>query len=238
MSASKSPAAFFDREVAANHDERFLKLAVMKDCLHLIARLAFAALPERSRILCVGIGTGAELLYLADAFPAFEFVAIDPSVPMLEICRERVAAAGIAGRVTFHEGYLDTLPESPPFDAATCLLVSQFLVNVQERRALFQQIAARLMSDGRLLSADLAAGATGESFEPLFDLWKQAWRHADVPERQIENIRNSFGRDVAVLPANDIEELIASAGFEPPVQIFQAVLVHAWLTLRNSKSRA
>ncbi len=231
MSSTK-PATFFDREVAANYDARFAKLAPMKDCLHLILRLAFADLRSAARVLCVGVGTGAELLYLADAFPQFQFVVTDPSVPMLEICRERVAAAGITPRVTFHEGYLDTLPAVEPLDAATCILASQFLVNVEARRALFRQIAERLMTGGRLLSADLAANASGQAFEPLFEVWKQAWRHAGALESQIENIRSSFGRDVAVLLASEVADLIASSGFERPVPVFQAVLIHAWLAKR------
>lgn len=232
MSNDDSKPSNFDREVAAKYDERFATLAAMKDCLHLVMRLAFAELPPQSRILCVGVGTGAELLYLAEAFPGFQFVATDPSAPMLDVCRERTAAAGVIDRVTFHNGYLDTWPESAPFDAATCILVSQFLVDTDRRSALFREIAARLKSRGRLLSADLAADGFGHAFEPLLELWMRAWRHSGIPDQQIESMCAAFGRDVAVLPSKEIVDLIASSGFERPVPVFQALLVRAWFAKR------
>ncbi|MFX4798032.1 hypothetical protein ABTB70_19130, partial [Acinetobacter baumannii] len=37
-----------------------------------------------------------------------------------------------------------------------------------------------------------------------------------------------YDRDVAILPARRVEALIASAGFDAPVQFYQAGLMHAW----------
>lgn len=232
MGEQQSVASHFDRNGAAQYDERFAKLVAMKDCLHLVTRLAFAELRPHARVLCVGVGTGAELLYLAKAFPTFQFVVTDLSEAMLDVCRERAAAAGITERVSFHVGYLDTLPESVSFDAATCILVSQFLVNIEQRRDLFRQIAARLTARGLLLSADLAADASGHAFEPLFELWTRAWRYSGIADQQIESMCSAFGRDVAVLPPNEVAALIASSGFETPVPVFQALLMRAWFARR------
>ncbi|MFT7681755.1 MAG: tRNA (cmo5U34)-methyltransferase [Moritella dasanensis] len=37
----------------------------MKDALHLSIRILLSDLPENANILCVGAGTGAELIYLS-----------------------------------------------------------------------------------------------------------------------------------------------------------------------------
>ena len=95
-------------------------------------------------MLCVGAGTGAELSYLAERFPGWRFTAVEPSAPMLEVCRRRAEAQGIEGRCIFHEGYLESLPPSEPFDAATSLLVSQFILDPEERSGFFRAIAGRL----------------------------------------------------------------------------------------------
>jgi tRNA (cmo5U34)-methyltransferase len=63
---------------------------------------------------------------------------------MLDVCRRKAEESGITSRCTFHEGYLDSLPASDLFDAATCLLVSQFLKQAKERSHFFGQIAQRL----------------------------------------------------------------------------------------------
>jgi len=88
MNTAHAPVAF-DKAHAAGYDQRFAKLAPMKEALHLLLRLLFSEFPAEARILCVGAGTGAELLYLAQAFPQWRFTAVDPSAPMLDICRQR-----------------------------------------------------------------------------------------------------------------------------------------------------
>ena len=218
----------FDQERASSYDKRFAKLAPMKDALHLLMRMVLAELPADARILCIGVGTGAELIFLAQAFPQWRFTAVEPAAPMLDICRQRVEESGIASRCTFHVGYLDSHPESDPFDAATCILVSQFFMQVEERCNFFRQIAARLRPEGYLVSADLAADMSTADFKSLFKVWLRSWKYCDMPAEEVEKLSASFGREVAVLPPQDIESMIVSGGFDTPVLFFQTLLIHAW----------
>jgi tRNA (cmo5U34)-methyltransferase len=125
---NRESSVVFDKERAASYDERFAKLAPLRDALHLLIRTILSELPADARILCVGVGTGSELIYLAQSFPQWQFTAVEPAAPMLDICRRRAAECGITSRCTFHEGYLDSLPAADAFDAATCLLVSHYEV--------------------------------------------------------------------------------------------------------------
>ncbi|HEY1122818.1 MAG TPA: methyltransferase domain-containing protein, partial [Haloferula sp.] len=156
MSAPTPSLTVFGPEQAAAYDARFAKFAPMRDALHLLAGSILATLPENARILCVGAGTGAEVLALAQRFPRWRFAAVEPSAPMLELFRLKAAAAGIADRCEFHEGYLDSLPLAEPYDAATSFLVSQFVLDVEKRRDFFRQIAERVVPGGYLLDAELA----------------------------------------------------------------------------------
>jgi tRNA (cmo5U34)-methyltransferase len=228
-----APAIAFNEEHAASYDQRFAKLAPMKDALHLLMRLIFAKLPNNARILCIGAGTGAELLYLAQAFPLWHFTALDPSAPMLNICRQHAEACGIASRCTFIEGYIDALPESESFDAATCILVSQFILQPVERRNFFSKIAEQLCRGGLLISADLAIDSPRESPDSLFEMWVRAWEYTGVSSLQLENLKSAFGRGVSVLPAQEIELLIGSSGFDTPVAFFQTLLIHAWYAKKS-----
>ena len=132
MQHLERPAAF-DQQNAATYDQRFAKLAAMRDALHLLIGAIFADLPAEARILCVGAGTGHELIYLAQKFPEWRFAVVEPSGPMLDVCRRKADACGITSRCVFHEGYLESLPPSAPFDAATSLLVSQFILSPEAR---------------------------------------------------------------------------------------------------------
>jgi tRNA (cmo5U34)-methyltransferase len=226
-----SSAQIFDEAHAAHYyDEHFAKLAALRDALHLVTQLALRPLPAQARILVVGAGTGAEILHLAAAFPDWRFTAVDPSGPMLERCRRNVEDAGFTARCQFHQGELDTLgAQDSHFDGATAQLVSQFLVARDARIGFFRAIAERLRPGAPLVVADLAAPAlSGE----LADLWREAWLHAGRTTDEVEGMFKALGNWVAVLPPDDVAELIAAGGFAPPVRCFQAVLIHGWLTRR------
>lgn len=232
----QEPSVAFDQDHAAKYDERFAKLAAMRDALHLLISAVFADLPDNARVLCVGAGTGHELLYLAQKFPQWRFVVVEPSAPMLGICRRKAAECGIAPRCVFHEGYLDSLPASLPFDAATALLVSQFILAPEARVAFFRSVAERLRPGGYLASADLASDTRSDAYQRLLDVWLRLMRETGSPREQIEKLRLTYGRDVAVLPPQQVSAIIASAGFEEPTLFLQTVLIHAWYSRKSRQT--
>lgn len=230
----QEPSAFFDQQRASEYDKRFEKLAPMRDALHLILGAVFAGLPVDARLLCVGAGTGLELAFLAEKFPGWSFTAVEPSGPMLEVCRRRAETSGFASRCQFHEGYLNALPAAEPFDAATSLLVSHFILSPEARTTFFREIAERLRPGGILANADLTSDVTSPEYESLLEVWMELMRTTGISEEQIENMRATYRRDVAIAPHDQVCDHIASAGFETPVQFLQTVLIHAWYARRRS----
>ena len=226
----KSPesAIVFDQERASSYDQQFDALAPIREALHLQIRIILSELPVDANILCVGVGTGAELIYLAQAFPQWRFTAVEPAAPMLDICRRKTEEIGIASRCTFHLGYLDSLPASETFQAATCLLVSHFFMQSDERSHFFQQIAARLQPGGYLVSADLTADMATAEYKSLLEVWLRMLRYADMPEAEVEKFRASYGRDVALLSPENVASIMTEGGFELPVLFYQSLLARAW----------
>lgn len=221
----------FDAERADSYDQRFQRLAPMKDCLHLIARQVLSPLPDDARLLIVGAGTGAELLYLAEAFPGFSFVAVDPAAPMLDKARARADGAGVGDRCRFIEGTTADVGERG-FHAATSLLVSHFLVDRSVRTAFFRSIAERLAPGGLLLTADLSGDEETAAGRAQVDLWWRTSRYAGLPEDEVERMRAVWGKELAVLPPSEVEALIAAGGFSAPTPVFQSILMRAWMTTR------
>lgn len=220
--------SFSEKESAATYDDRFAKMAPMRDALHLVAGAVLSDLPEDARILCVGAGTGAELLAFARRFPGWHFTAVDPAAAMLEICEKKAVEAGISDRCVFHAGYLDTLPMGEGFHAATSILVSQFILDWDARRGFLEEIAKRLLPDGLLVSADLSADLSSEEYQTELAVWLNIFLYTGMPPENVERLREVYGRDVAVSRRDEIEALIASAGFEPPLHFLQTSLIHAW----------
>jgi len=230
--------AFFDQTVADKYDQQAARLAPLRDALHLLIGVVFSGLPAQARVLCAGAGTGAELLYLAEKFPQWHFTAVEPSAPMLEVCRRRAAESGIASRCVFHEGYLDSLPPSEPFDAATSLLVSQFILAPDSRTHFFRSIAERLRPGGYLASADLAADVTSAAYQSILEVWLRLMKTGDVTDEKLKQLRPAYGRDVALLPVEQVSAIIAAGGFEAPVLFLQTGLIHAWCATRSIESVA
>lgn len=223
--------ALFDQQ-AASYDAQWAKTVPIRNCLHLLLGSLFAELPAEAQILCVGLGTGDELLYLASKHPGWRFTAVEPSGAMLDICRQRAEKEGVAQRCVFHEGYLESLPTTQLHDAATCFLVSQFILDQVERCRFFSGIAERLKPGGILASSDLASDVASPEYEVLLHAWMNMMSAADISPEAVERMRKAYANDVGVLPADKVASIIEAGGFELPVQFFQAGLIHAWRSTR------
>lgn len=225
-------AELFDQQ-AAGYDRQWARTAAIRECLYLLLDALFQPLPEDSRVLCVGAGTGMEVAHLAGRFPHWRFTVVEPSGAMLDACRQRADAEGFIERCSFHHGFLDTLPPTAPHQAATSFLVSQFILDPAERRDFFAAIAARLAPDGLLASSDLASDVASPEYRVLLPAWTRMLAAAEVPPDALQRIREAYSRDVAVLPVAEVTAIIAAGGFEHPTLFFQAGLIHAWVSRRS-----
>jgi len=236
MSDSPAPTPF-DEEHAASYDARFAKLVPLRDALHLLTNHILEPLPAEAHVLCVGAGTGAEILALARRFPGWRFTAVDPAAPMLVVCRRRTTEAGIADRCAFHVGYVSGLPDTSTFHAATSILVSQFVSPRSARVQFFREIRRRLLPGGLLVTADLSTGAASDlRGQGLFPAWGRMLRSSDVPPAEVDAMLAALQQHVAVAPAAEVAAILSEAGFERPAQFFQSLLIHAWTTRRPDGS--
>jgi tRNA (cmo5U34)-methyltransferase len=108
----------FAGDKAVAHDRARAPLASMYGALHLCTNAVLSSLDDASRVLCVGAGTGEELIYLARMNPSWTFAVVEPSSEMLALCRDKARLAGVDTRCEFFEGYIDLVPDVESFDAA------------------------------------------------------------------------------------------------------------------------
>lgn len=224
--------ALFDRQ-ADGYDAQWARMAPIRESLHFLLETVFADLPDDARILCVGVGTGAELAHLARRFPRWTFVALDPAVRMVDACRARAERDGFADRCRFHAGTLDTLPADAPFDGATCFLVSQFFLDPVARTAFFASIAQRLRAGGAFAWADLAWDTTAPDYPAMLRFWMRTMSGAGLDDAAIERMRTAYANDVAVIAPERVAALAVDAGFDAPLRFHQAGMIHAWCATRR-----
>lgn len=114
------------------------------------------------------------------------------------------------------------------FDAATSLLVSQFIMEQDLKLEFFKDIADRLKTKGIMISSDLSANLNSVHDQSLLETWLAVMAGGGVPPEGITNTKNAYGKSVAVIPENEITALIKSAGFEKPNHFYQVGMIHAW----------
>ncbi len=194
-----------------------------------------AALDGRAaaRVLVAGAGTAQEVVTIGALEPSWQFVAVDPAPAMLDLARDRLAAAGLSGRVSLHQGYVADLPPAPDFDAATLIGVLHHLPGIAAKRAILAAIAARLPAGAPFV---LACNHQPYASQPLLlAAWRQRWRmHGAAPaEIEAKLAKIQQGADP---PESEqaVAALLADAGFEAPTRFFASLFWGAWVTRRHA----
>jgi tRNA (cmo5U34)-methyltransferase len=232
---AKPPAPnFFDQQASATYDERNRKLAPIADGMHFLMRLVLNDLPERARVLCVGVGTGAEILSLAREFPRWEFVGQDPSEPMLEVCRRRLEEAGIADRCTLVPGYVQDLPPGGDYDAVSSVLVAHFVPR-EARAGFFSAMTAQLRPGGTLVNAEISFDLDSPESSSMTEQWAKVQRLMGATPESLAALPKVLREVLTVLPPAETERLLRDSGIAMPVPFFQSFMIRAWYgtTLRR-----
>lgn len=218
---------FFNQEMAKRYDERNSKLAAISDNLHFLIRLVLADLPSRARILCVGVGTGAEIVSLAKVRPEWTFVGVDPSREMLEMCRARLAQEGVGERCELIHGYVQDTPEAPAFDAVLSVLVAHFIARA-ERCAFYANVFQRLKPDGYFVSAEISTDFSAPEFPAMLKNWEQIQALMGATPESLRNLDDTLRNALSVLSPSETVVLWRESGFSMPVQFFQSFMIHGW----------
>ena len=223
----------FNAKAAESYDERFQKISPIRDNLNFLIRLVLEDMPAEARVLCVGVGTGIEVVELASAFPQWRFTGVEPSAPMLEMCRRKLDAHRLIDRCELVHGYVSELPPGGAFDAVLCLLVTQFVTDNAKRQEMFNDMAEQLKSGGYLINAEISGDMSSATFRGIFEKWKTMHRYAGATAEEAEDIAKALNEHLAVVPPAVIERYLENSGFSQPVQFFQSLLIHAWYAQKN-----
>lgn len=232
MPSSRSTASpsFFNQEMADAYDHRNRALVPISNCLHFLTGLVLAECPSEARVLCVGVGTGAEILSLAQARPGWFFVGVDPSAEMLNVGRDRLKQAGVLERCELIQGYAEDAPPGP-FDAAVSLLVAHF-IRREQRPAFYSAIHDRLKRGGRFVSAEISADLEDAAFPDMLKDWKQVQTLMGATPESSARLESMLRDALGVLPAAETEALWRAAGFATPVSFFQAFMIRGWHAMK------
>jgi SAM-dependent methyltransferase len=131
--------------------------------------LEVARVPDPTRVLDVGCGTGNLARAVAERWPGCAVVGVDPSLAFVEAARQR--AGVLSTRVRFQVGQAGELPlDDDSVDAALALLVLTFVPDADRAVAEMR----RVTKPGGVLAA--AVWDYGQRMQMLRTLWDAAAR--------------------------------------------------------------
>lgn len=221
-------SVFEDSKFADAYDDKFAKLSPINENLHFLIQLILQELPSDANILCVGAGTGTEIIKLANAYPGWCFKAVEPSAPMLKVCQDKLQKHGILSRCELVHGYLSDVSSKETFDAVLCLLVTQFVKDQQARQEMFCQMSSQLKPGGYLINAEISADMSSSQFNDLAEKWKTMHAYSGASAEGVSNMIKALQDNVSVEPPAIIESYLRKSDFSLPIQFFQSLLIHAW----------
>ena len=185
-------------------------------------------------MLCVGVGTGSEILSLAQTFPEWTFVGVDPSIGMLGVCRKRLNKAGILDRCELINGYIDDVPEEDTFSAILSLLVAHF-VNRDDRLNFYQGMCDRLCSNGILITTELSYDLNLPEFPLLLKNWMAVQSLMGATPESLASLSSQLHEMLTIISPEETEMLLIKSGITVPVHFFQAFLISGWYGIKNSQ---
>lgn len=217
----------FFTTTAKAYDERNRQLAPISENMHFLIRLVLKGLPTRARILCVGAGTGAEILSLAKAYPEWTFVGVDPSVGMLEVCRERLSLAGVLPRCELIQGYVHDVSAEANFDAALSILVGHF-VRREDCLGFYQAMYSRLCPGGVLINTEVSFDLYSPEFPSMLKNWEEVQLLMGATPESLSNLAVQMREMLSVISPGEVEDLLNDIGIPLPVRFFQAFMISGW----------
>jgi tRNA (cmo5U34)-methyltransferase len=231
-----SSASKFDETRAAEYAvQSRIALAGYDACHELAACLLSATLGRgtAARILVVGAGgSGLEVLTAHRLEPKWQFTAVDPSPPMLNLARAAVQDAGLTASTNFLLGTIQDVPTEFKYDGATLVGVIHHLPGRDDKCAILAAIADRLKPGAPFILAGNRGAYEGH---PLFlSAWRARWRLSGATD---EDIETKIGKILqgADPPASDseIEALLSESGFRAPRLFFSSLFWGGWISTRG-----
>lgn len=218
---------------AKAYDEKNRQLAPIADNMHFLIRLILKNAPARARVLCVGVGTGAEILSLAKSFPEWTFVGVDPAVGMLNVCRERLGATGVLNRCELIHGYVHDVPQGESFDVVLSILVAHF-VKREDRLNFYKAMSDRLRTGGTLINTEISYDLNSQEFPLMLKNWEEVQLLMGATPESLANLSQVLREMLSVISPIETESLLNKSGIDLPVRFFQAFMISGWYGIKNS----
>ena len=185
-------------------------------------------LPEKAKILVAGIGTAHEAIIYAENQGGWKIIGIDPTSEMIKISKNKIDHLGLANKIEVVEGKVEDLKENN-FDAATSILVMQFLKDNGDKEKYLKTISEKLKKSAKLVVIDLEGEKGSKKFDLLLSAWKKHQYCTRDDQEQIDKDFEHVDADLQLIPEKRIIELLKVTGFTNVCKFYQSYLFGGYI---------
>lgn len=180
-------------------------------------------------LLVVGAGGGAEIINFCRHNPLWKMVGVDPSKKMLDLAQRKVKDFGFSNQVSWVNGYVSDLPISPEYDAATSILVMQFLPNDGKKSNFLKEIFRRIRPLGSFVLVDVIRDREDVKFEEMIQFVRSYRDIMGVPENVHIKAMEAFSKGVYPLSEEGELELLRNTGFVNIIRFYTGMWINGWI---------
>lgn len=225
----------FDAKRANAYEAKIRRIVPGYEAMHdLSLHLLLNALPAQANILVSGAGTGHEILSYTQANPAWRITGVDPTEKMLSVAVERVKEQGVSERVSLKQGEAKDLPPGPCFEAATSILVMQFIPDDGAKKEYLVELSSRLQPGAKFIIIDLVGDKTTPAFGLLLSAWEARQLRMDKDKEEVGKDFAHIRRDIQFIPEERMHALLQEAGFQEIHKFFQSYLFSGWIAEKRT----
>ncbi|CBW26031.1 conserved hypothetical protein [Halobacteriovorax marinus SJ] len=227
MSSNKF-VELFEEMGGENYDNSNKRFKPISDNLHFLNNLILRDLPNDAVILCVGVGTGADIIHLAKENEGWQFVGIDPSSAMLERCVANLKSEGLEHRCELFHGHLSDYKDNEKFDAVLSLFVMHFIEKLSLREKVYEDIYSLLKLGGRLIVSEISADFSSNDYPSLLEDWCRLQYTSGPKNESAQRVKDVVENTLEVLSSKETKDMMKRCGFNDVTEFFQSFLIKAW----------
>lgn len=222
-------AEHFGDKHASIYDEKIRKVirgyVEMHDLSYYLLK---DTLNPNASILVSGIGTGHEAIIYATNQEGWHIIGVDPTPEMVKSAKGKIKQFGLENRVKVIEGKVENIEDSN-FDAATSILVMQFLKDNGGKEKYLQNISKKLKKCAKFVLIDLEGEKNSLNYNLLLSAWKCHQFSTREDKEQIIKDFEHVDSDLQFIPEERITELLQFSGFTNICKFYQSYLFGGYI---------
>ena len=224
----------FDEKLANVYESKIRRRVPGYELMHdLSLNLLHHYLPSQPNILVSGAGTGQEVISYSIANPTWQITGVDPAQEMLSKAIDQVNEQGLKDRIHFKQGQVKDLPLGQSFEAATSILVMQFIPDDGSKKEYLTEISARLKPGAKFIIIDLVGDKTAPEFSMFLSTWEERQLLMGEDKEDVTKDFEHIRQDLQFITENRMNDLLQEVGFKGTHKFFQSFLFSGWIAERT-----